>query len=401
MSDGCSQTWAASVATGARKGIAGRWPIAAVLAALLAAAGCAGGVGQETGALAPYPGIEQQMISYYDANASEHDDGCLGVEMSDITRATIVSDTPQELVVRVEYWFDTPGQSARQSGGCEGFASRLFTFTKSGGALSLESMGSGEFEAVPARASRRRRGDDQNERSLWPKGDPGGHAGAGPRRLYHLEEPDGHGLGPSGAAAARGGADLRRLADEVSSIRAGRALRAAAKAKSGLPRSQQELAVGHQVAGALAEKLVIQIQDLGLYTQRSTTVPPGTPVALLVKGQLVSIDEGNRTERLIIGLGAGRSDVRVWTQVYEVTAAGSRLIDQIEVSAKSGLRPGAAETMGVGAVAGHLLTATAVTAGLSVVSETMGATVVADSDRAAGGIAKQLSKLFGQQGWSA
>ena len=113
--------------------------------ALLLVAGCAGGIGQETAATAPYPGIQQQMMSYYDANASEHDESCLGVEMSDITRTTIVADTPQQLIVRAEYWFDTPGEGARQSGGCEGFASRLFTFTKSGGVLQLESMGDGQY----------------------------------------------------------------------------------------------------------------------------------------------------------------------------------------------------------------------------------------------------------------
>lgn len=52
-----------------------------------------------------------------------------------------------------------------------------------------------------------------------------------------------------------------------------------------------------------------------------------------------------------------------------------------------------AETMGAGALGGHLLVATAAGAGLSVVSETVGATVVAD------GVAKQLSRLFTQQGW--
>jgi hypothetical protein len=109
---------------------------------VLLLSGC--GVGQETGALAPYPGIEHQITSYYDANASEHEESCQGVEMQNITRATILSDTPQALVVRVEYWFDTPGQGAVQSGGCEGFAARLFTFTKAGGGLSLESMGAAE-----------------------------------------------------------------------------------------------------------------------------------------------------------------------------------------------------------------------------------------------------------------
>jgi hypothetical protein len=173
----------------------------------------------------------------------------------------------------------------------------------------------------------------------------------------------------------------------------------AVKAHRGDSRSEQELQVGHEVADALADKLVVEIRDLGLPAERGTTVPPGQ-TGVLIKGQFVSIDEGNRTERVLIGLGAGRSDVRVHTQVYEVTPSGRQLVDQIEVNAKSGLTPGMAETMGAGGLAGHLLVSTAVSGGLHVVSETMGSNVVADTDRAAKGIAKQLAGLFAEQGWT-
>lgn len=36
---------------------------------------------------------------------------------------------------------------------------------------------------------------------------------------------------------------------------------------------------------------------------------------LMVKGQLLSTDEGNRTERVVIGLGAGRTSVQANVQV--------------------------------------------------------------------------------------
>jgi uncharacterized protein DUF4410 len=173
----------------------------------------------------------------------------------------------------------------------------------------------------------------------------------------------------------------------------------AIEARRGTSRSEQELEAGRQVADALANELVVQIRDLGLRAERGDTVPPGTSHGLLIKGQFVSIDEGNHTERLIIGLGAGRSDVRVHAQVYEVTSSGQQLLDQIEVDAKSGLTPGMAETMGVGGLTGHLLVSTVVSGGLHVVSESIAANVVADSDRAAAGIAKQLSALFAQEGW--
>lgn len=173
----------------------------------------------------------------------------------------------------------------------------------------------------------------------------------------------------------------------------------AVKADDGTSRSEQELQTGRQVTDAIAAKLVVEIQDLGLTAQRGDAVPPGTPNALLIRGQLVSIDEGNRTERVIIGMGAGRSDVQVHAQVYQVTPAGSTQIDRIEVDAKSGLTPGMAETMGVGALTGHLLVSAAVSGGAHMVSESLGANVVADADRSAKGLAKQLVVLFGQEGW--
>jgi hypothetical protein len=174
----------------------------------------------------------------------------------------------------------------------------------------------------------------------------------------------------------------------------------AIKERRGTSRTEQEVQAGHQVADAIADKLVVEIQDVGLQARRGSTVPAGTQNALLIKGQLVSVDEGNRTERVIVGLGAGRSDVRTQVQVYEVTPTGRRLVDTIEVNAKSGLTPGMAETMGVGGLAGHLVVATVVGGGVHVASEAGAANVVADADRASKGIAKQLSSMFAREGWT-
>jgi hypothetical protein len=171
-------------------------------------------------------------------------------------------------------------------------------------------------------------------------------------------------------------------------------------AAAGAPRTAQELQVGRQVADALADKLVVEIRDLGFQAARGTGLPPGVTNGLLVTGQLVSVDQGNRAERVAIGLGAGRSDVRVRAQVFEVGPQGQRLADEIEVDAKSGLTPGMAETMGVGALGGHLLVSAVASTGLHAVSESVGTSVVADADRAAKGIAKQLARLFAEQGWT-
>jgi hypothetical protein len=164
------------------------------------------------------------------------------------------------------------------------------------------------------------------------------------------------------------------------------------QAMRGTSRSAQEQQAGQQVSEAIAHKLADHIRDLGLQAQVGTTAPAGATRPLIITGQLVSIDEGNRTERMVIGFGLGRSDVRARAQVH---ASGvPQPVLQIEVDAKSGLKPGvvAAGPMG--------LTAVAVNVGLGVVSEAASADVVADADRAAAGISKQLATYFGQQGWT-
>ena len=158
--------------------------------------------------------------------------------------------------------------------------------------------------------------------------------------------------------------------------------------------------IGRQVADALASKLVTEINDLGLRAERGRGLPPGVTYGLIVTGQFIGVDQGNRTERVTIGLGAGRSDVRVRAQVFEVSPRGRRLVDEIEVDAKSGLAPGMAETMGMGALTGHFVASTLIGGGVQIADESLGTSVVADSDRAAKGIAKQLAAFFGAQGWT-
>jgi hypothetical protein len=170
----------------------------------------------------------------------------------------------------------------------------------------------------------------------------------------------------------------------------------------GLSSGQEQQDVAHAVARALAERLVTKVQALGLPAQLATgdpVPPPGGTLA--ITGQFLAIDEGNRAERVVIGLGAGRSDVRTAVQVSEVFPESRRLVENFDVDAKSGRKPGAAETMGMGAAAGHLAVSAAVTAAGTVASEAFGDDVDADAERTAAKIATVLQSLFQRQGWIA
>jgi len=169
---------------------------------------------------------------------------------------------------------------------------------------------------------------------------------------------------------------------------------------SGTSSSQERSDVAHAVAKTLATKLVAKIQAYGLPAEIGYGPPPtqAGPI-LVIDGQFIAIDEGTRALRMVIGLGAGHSTVRTAVQVTEMYPEGRRLVDQFEVDARSGYKPGAAETMGAGAAAGTLATAAAVTAAGSVASEAFGANVDADSERTAAKVAKLLGTFFAEQGW--
>lgn len=165
------------------------------------------------------------------------------------------------------------------------------------------------------------------------------------------------------------------------------------------PRTSEEKEVGHKVANALAGELLKEIRAMGLPAERAAGVPPSGGNIFEVDGQFLSVNEGNRTERVVIGLGAGRTDVKTLVQVYDARGEERALVAEFDVNAESGRKPGAAETMGAGAVAGHLATSAVVSSGLAVESETMGATVEADAKRTAKDISKRLGAFFASQGW--
>ncbi len=157
--------------------------------------------------------------------------------------------------------------------------------------------------------------------------------------------------------------------------------------------------IAEQVADALAEDLVKGIRGLGLEAERgerSAAYPPGT---LVIDGCFLSIDEGNRLKRLVIGFGAGRSSVDTQVAVDMLTRRGRKRLLTFEAEARSMPMPGAAVTMGAGAAA-QGATAVAVSGGVGVLKETR-STAEADAGAGASQIVDYLSEFFAREGWIA
>ena len=165
------------------------------------------------------------------------------------------------------------------------------------------------------------------------------------------------------------------------------------------PLEDAEVQTGRKVADALAGKLVEQIQAMGLPAMRAGDALPDVDRVVMIEGQFLSISQGNRGERVVIGLGAGRSSVKFNAEVYGRTREGRRLLESFMVDAAGSRKPGMAETMGFGAVAGNLAVSAAASGAGAVGGEAFGETVEADAKRGAAKLAEQIGKYFEQQGW--
>ncbi len=165
------------------------------------------------------------------------------------------------------------------------------------------------------------------------------------------------------------------------------------------PLGSQELQAAQDTQAALAEQIVARLVKYGLPAEiapNNVTTGDG----LLVQGQIVSIDQGNRTRRTLIGLGAGKSSVTASAQLYSVAGAPPpRFVMAFEGHADSGRAPGAAETMGAGAVAQRAATSAVLTGATHARSETHRATDTAEADELAQAIAGKIGQFAVDQGW--
>jgi hypothetical protein len=162
--------------------------------------------------------------------------------------------------------------------------------------------------------------------------------------------------------------------------------------------TQQQIATRAQAA--LAETLAKRLGEYGLPVERRSVDAQPLPRSLLVQGQFVSINQGNRTRRVMIGLGSGASTMEANAQLYYAADAARPLfMTSFNATADSGRMPGAAETMGVGAAAGSIGSSAAISGGLHAGAEMRRTGEEALADKLAEALAKQIGQYAVSEGW--
>lgn len=147
------------------------------------------------------------------------------------------------------------------------------------------------------------------------------------------------------------------------------------------PQSEQKEKLGLAVANSLSNQLVAELRQLGLPAVHATGKQLASANALLIVGQFENIDEGNRLRRIMVGFGAGRSEVKSHVQIYYFP---NQLVAAFDTSAKSASKPGIIP----------------IASAMNGVSEALQQTSVEqDATRTAKEIVKQLKPFLLKEGW--
>jgi hypothetical protein len=97
------------------------------------------------------------------------------------------------------------------------------------------------------------------------------------------------------------------------------------------------------LATLMSRSLTDDLTKHGLHIEHLGPGAPRPSSGWLVSGEFVSVDEGNRIRRSLLGFGAGQTDLEVRAYVTDLTnSSGKQPMLDVTTDAKSGKTPGAA-----------------------------------------------------------
>jgi Domain of unknown function (DUF4410) len=166
------------------------------------------------------------------------------------------------------------------------------------------------------------------------------------------------------------------------------------------PQTAEQIELGRKLGEAIAADIVEEIRGgMGLPAKRASSGTKPEINDIVIRGYLLSVDEGSATKRVAIGFGSGASQLTTAVEGFQMTAQGLRKLGSGKVGAGGGKTPGAA----LGVVA---LIATANPAGLIVgggvkaYGEYTGSSKIEGRAKAtAKEITDVLKKRFQEEGW--
>jgi len=165
------------------------------------------------------------------------------------------------------------------------------------------------------------------------------------------------------------------------------------------PQTPEEIQTGRQLGALIATQLVEEIRGMGMPAMRASSRTKPEINDLVLRGYLLSVDEGSATKRVTIGFGSGASALTVAAEGFQVTGQGLRKLGSGTVDATGGKTPGGAVGVAAMVVTGSPV-GLIVGGGVKAYGEYSGSAKIEGRAKAiAKEIADKVRVRFQEQGW--
>jgi hypothetical protein len=165
------------------------------------------------------------------------------------------------------------------------------------------------------------------------------------------------------------------------------------------PQTAEQIATGRRVGAEIAKALVEEIRGMGLPAARASSGTRPQVNDIVIRGYLLSVDEGSATKRVTIGFGSGGSELKVAAEGFQVTPQGLRKLGSGTTQSGGSKTPGGALGV-VGLIATGNPAGLLVSGGMKAYGEYSGsAKIEGRAKDTAKEIAEQIRPRFQQQGW--
>lgn len=165
------------------------------------------------------------------------------------------------------------------------------------------------------------------------------------------------------------------------------------------PQSEEEVALGRDLGARVAKRLVENLSALGIVAERAADGAVPQLGDGVIKGTFVSLDEGSRLKRMVIGFGAGAAELNTVVEGYQLRETGLHPLGSAEIEAGGGKMPGILAPVGIGAAAGRAATSAAISGTANVVKEVGPESIEGASLRTAEEITKIVEDAYRARGW--
>jgi hypothetical protein len=166
-----------------------------------------------------------------------------------------------------------------------------------------------------------------------------------------------------------------------------------------MPQTPEQVAAARKAGAEIAQVLTDEIRKMGLPAEQASQSTQPQIGDLVIRGYILSIDEGDAAKRVAVGFGSGASHLKTAVEGYLMTDKGLKKMGSGNDEQGGSKSPGTAMAL-AGAVATGNPAGLIISTAIKAHGEASGSSKVEGrAEDTAKEIAKELQKKFKQQGW--